>query len=195
MMRLMLAVLLLGACSILPEPKPVRYRFVVLEAIGAADPAPPGAAVSTVALRSVEMPSYLDSDELVSRSDANEIRYSRDERWGEPLVAAVPRVLGLDVSARLAADDVELLPQGSLADTWVDVTIQRFGPGTAGRAELHARWTVHARVQGAAVRAGEVRIVDEQGGPAAAGMSRLLGKLGDAIATDVHRQRVATRSP
>src|SRR5262249_15022804 len=113
-------VFLLGACSILPNPKPVRYRYMVLEPTGATDPPPVRASSSTVALRSVELPSSLDSDVVVTRTAKNEIGYSRDERWAEPLAAAVPRVLALDLSSRLAADDVEVLPQGSLAETWVE---------------------------------------------------------------------------
>lgn len=178
--------LLLGACSILPNPKPVRYRYLVLEATAVPDPAPARAPSSTLALRSVDLPSYLDSDVVVMRTAENEITYSRDERWGEPLATAVPRVLGLDLRSRLAADDVEVLPQGSLADTWVEIAIERFGPGAGGKAELSASWTLHGPGRAGEARAGEVRLVDAEGGPAAAGMSRLLGRLGDSIAADVH---------
>jgi hypothetical protein len=52
----------------------------------------------------------------------------------------------------------------------VEVAIPRFEPGPGGKAERHARWTIHERVQRRELRGGEVRLVDEQGGSAAAGM-------------------------
>jgi uncharacterized lipoprotein YmbA len=190
---LVAGVALLGACSILPNPKPVRYHYVVLEATGAGDPAPAREASGTVALRAVELPTYLDSDVVVRRTDRNEIGYSRDERWGEPLMEAVPRVLALDLRSRLVADDVEVLPQGSLADRWVEVSIERFEPGAGGNPELSARWTIHGRTRRGEMSGGEVRLVDREGGPAAAGMSRLLGRLGDSIAADLHASATAQK--
>lgn len=197
MMRKTLAtvtVLVLGACSILPEPRPARYRTLVLDVEPA--PAPPaGARTASVALRGVALPSYLDTDLLVTRAGDHEIRYSRDERWGEPLATAVPRILATDLDARLAGEGIELRPAGSSADAWVDVAIQRFEPGNGGRAELRARWTVHPRDGRAEVRSGEARLVDERGDSAAAGMSRLLGELGEAIAADVRGHILSARNP
>src|SRR5262249_43706246 len=184
MMRLVLTgMLILDACSILPEPKPVRYRTVVLDATKAG-PAPSRGPVATMALRAVELPRYLDADAVVMRTSANEIHYSRDERWGEPLTEAVPRVLAADLGMDLAAAGVELLPPGSRADSYVDVTIQRFEIRADGKAELRARWSLHDREHRAEPRAGDVYFVDEQGGPPAAGLSRLLGRFGEAIAAD-----------
>ena len=194
-MRLTLAtILFLGACSILPEPRPVRYRMMVLDV----EPVPAPAArarTATVALRGVELPSYLDTDLVVTRAGDNEIRYSKDERWGEPLAAAVPRILAADLEARLAGEGIELRPAGSSADTWVDVTIQRFEADGGGRTELRARWTVHEREARAEVKRGEARLVDDRSGSAAAGMSRLLGKLGEAIAADIRGDIVSARNP
>jgi len=189
----LIGVLFLAACSILPNPKPVRYHYVVLEPTEAPDPPPARTSSSTVALRSVDLPSYLDSDVVVTRTAENEIGYSRDERWGEPLASAVPRVLGLDLRSRLAGDEVEVLPQGSLADAWIEVAIERFEPGAGGKAELAARWTIHDRRRHGEVRVGEVRLVDGKGGPSATGMSRLLGRLGDSIAADLHEHAATAR--
>lgn len=196
MMRFTLATaLFLGACSILPEPKPVRYRTMVLDVEPAPAPArAAGTGTASVALRAVELPTYLDTDLLVMRAGHNEIRYSKEERWGEPLATAVPRILAADLEARLAGDGVELRPAGSSADAWVDVTIRRFEADGGGRTELRARWTLHER-EGAKVKTGEARLVDERGGSAAAGMSRLLGKLGEAIAADIRRDIVSARNP
>src|SRR5262249_28650017 len=150
------ATLLLGACSILPEPKPAHYRTVVLDAV---TPAAPAATGPTVALGAVELPAYLDTDAVVVRAAENEIRYARDERRGEPLTAAVPRILAAD----LGAGGVNVLPQGSRAERTVDVAIARFEAGADGRAELRARWTLRDREQ---VRGGEVHLVAERAGPA-----------------------------
>jgi len=197
MTRLALAAwMCLSGCSILPQPKPAHYQYVVLDATPAPRPtAAPRAAAATVALRGVELPSYLDRDVVVTRTAENEIRYSTDERWAEPLAEAVPRILALDLAPLLAADAVELAPRaGDLADTSVTVAIQQFERGATGRAELRARWTLHDRARRARVGGGEVQLVDEHGGPIAAGLSRLLGRLGEAIATDVRRARTSDDS-
>jgi len=175
---------LLAGCSILPEPKPVHYRYLVLEAMTPM-PGPPRAAGTTVELRGVELPSYIDVDAVVTRVDANEIGFSHDELWGEPLATALPRILALDLGSRLAADGVDLEPAGSQADASIDVMIRRFERGTAGRAEVWARWSVRDRARRGDITRGEVHLVDEEGRPVAIGLSRLLGKLGDAIAADV----------
>ena len=197
MMRLTLAtILVLGACSVLPEPKPVRYRTMVLDVEPVPRPArAAGARTATVALRAVELPTYLDTDRLVTRAGDNEIRYSKEERWGEPLATAVPRILTADLEARLAGEGVELRPAGSSADAWVDVAIQRFEADGGGRTELRARWTIHERETRAKVKSGEARLVDDRSGSAAAGMSRLLGKLGEAIAADLRGDIVTARNP
>ena len=198
MMRLTLAtvtVLALGSCSILPEPKPARYRTVVLDLEPGSTPGrAAGAPTASVALRAVELPAYLDTDRLVTRAGDNEIRYSKEERWGEPLATAVPRILAADLEARLAGEGVEVRPAGSSADAWVDVTIQRFEADGGGRTELRARWTVRERAGHAGVTYGETRLVDERGRSAAAGMSRLLGKLGEEIAADLRGDRFSALS-
>jgi uncharacterized lipoprotein YmbA len=176
---------LLAGCSILPEPKAVHYRYLVLEATTPM-PGPRRAAGTTVELRGV--------DAVVTRVDANEIGFSHDELWGEPLATALPRILALDLGSRLAADGVDLEPAGSQADARIDVAIQRFERGTAGRAEVWARWSVRDRARHGDITRGEVHLVDEERGPVAIGLSRLLGKLGDAIAADVRERddRAAT---
>jgi uncharacterized lipoprotein YmbA len=186
-LKLLAGILVLGACSILPEPKPVHYRTVILDP----EPAPARATearTGSVALRAVELPGYLDMDQLVMRTGDNEIRYSKDERWAEPLDAAVPRILTADLESRLGS---ELRPPGSSADAWIDVSIERFETDDTRRTELRARWAVHAHGE---VKTGEARLVDEQGKSAAAGMSRLLGKLGDAIAADIRGDTVTARN-
>ena len=198
MMRLTLAtvtVLALGSCSILPEPKPTRYRTVVLDVEPTSTSAQAATApTASVALRAVELPAYLDTDLLVTRAGDNEIRYSKEERWGEPLATAVPRILAADLEARLAGERVEVRPAGSSADAWVDVTIQRFEGDGRGRTELRARWTVREGAGHAEVKYGEARLVDERGRSAAAGMSRLLGKLGEAIAADIRGDTFSARN-
>ena len=131
---LLAGALLLGACSILPEPKSVRYRYMVLEATAMPDPAPR---------------ARLEVDRRAARRRAAELprrRRRRDahRRERDPLLArrALGRAAGdggaarprrSTSSSRLAGDDVELLPPGSLADTWVEVAIERFEPGDGGR--------------------------------------------------------------
>src|SRR5262249_49942392 len=129
----------------------------------------------------------------VMRTSANEIRYARDQRWGEALVESVPRVLQADIGAALAPAGVEVVARGSRADSYLDVSLQRFETGADARAELRARWSVHERGRPGEPRRGGVRLVDDRGGPPAAGLSRLLARLAGAIAADVRPAAAANR--
>lgn len=181
----------LCGCSVLPKPKPVRYEYLVLEASPPGGPAAAPDARATLALRAVELPGYLDRDEIVTRAGGNEVTYSRHERWAEPLATAVPRVLATELAPRLAARRISLAPlEGALADGWLTVAIERFERDAAGRAELRARWTLYDRERDARVAGGTVRLVDERPRNIAAGLSRLVGQLAEAIARDLRGWRV-----
>lgn len=82
--------LLLSGCNLLPEPQADSTRHYVLESAVAAN-APGGA--PRLGLRRVEVPAYLKSKAIVTRTAGNELRYAATARWAEPLEAGIARVL------------------------------------------------------------------------------------------------------
>jgi len=186
-----------AGCSVLPSPEVPDLDFVVLspvEAAAAADTV----ATTTVALDRVRMPAYLERPEVVTRVSDNEIEFSTRERWAETLAQAVPRVLALDLAAAVGGQGIAVSERlEGTAEYVVEVAIVRFERTAAGRAELHARWTLRG-AGGVAVDAGELRASEDvpaaragspPGAASAASLSRLLSKLGVRIAADIRQAR------
>lgn len=89
------AVLLLGACSLVPKPTPDPTRFFLLE-----DPVPvmeTGLIESSghvLGLLPTELPSYLLDQRAIAITDArNAVKFRDFDRWAEPLDEGVTRVL------------------------------------------------------------------------------------------------------
>jgi len=86
--------LFVAGCNVIPPPTPDATRYYVLTTI------PPKPATVTftgphwrVALRPVEIPSYLRGKAMLVRSGSNEIHYVDEARWAESLEAGLGRVL------------------------------------------------------------------------------------------------------
>jgi uncharacterized protein len=191
----------LAGCSVLPSPRAPTHDFIVLDPVDAAAPAARAATTAAVAIDRVRMPGYLERPEVVTRVSDHQIAFSPRERWGETLAEAVPRVLAIDLAAALAGDGIVVVDRGDgTAQRLVDVVILRFERTSAGRAELHARWTVRVAagdtIGGGELRTGEVMPPAPAGAVAGAAsaesLSRLLGQLGARIADDVRTPAAPT---
>ena len=185
------AVLAFTGCSVLPSPTRPQFDYLVLSSADTARSST--AANASVTLDAVELPNYLDRNEVVTRSSDNQIVFSPRERWAEALAVAVPRMLAHDLDAELAGTYPAATSDDSSSNEFsVEVHIDRFERTTAGNTELRAHWSVH--------RVGETTKVNDQlraedpltvgkngANEAAASLSRLLQKLAVAIAADNHR--------
>jgi len=143
-MAVLIGVLVLSAgCSIL-APRPDPSRFFVLEAIPPPSTLPvqsPGNGF--IGLGPIRLPDYLvDRREMIIRRNPTEVAPSKMDRWAEPLDVAIPRVLGLDLSAELGQERVVLYPwyetQGP--DFQVAIDFERFEIDADGNAALVARF-------------------------------------------------------
>lgn len=97
---LMAGAMLLGGCSLLPQPQADPTRYYVLTAGAAAttavaDPMNAPAKEGSLALgvKRVEIAPYLNGKDMVVREGGNEIAYQNFARWAEPLATGVGRVL------------------------------------------------------------------------------------------------------
>lgn len=117
------ALLLLGACNVIPpaQDDPTRY-FVLTDAPVAASHA---AGTARIALHGVGLAGYLKNRQIVVRTGANEIEFRDYRLWAEPLDAAVGRVLrsSLIASPQVAQVLSDPLTIGQERDYDVTVTV------------------------------------------------------------------------
>ncbi|MCC6849276.1 MAG: membrane integrity-associated transporter subunit PqiC [Deltaproteobacteria bacterium] len=135
---------LVAGCTLL-SPRHDPSRFYTLSARLPAALAPAGrAAPLSVTVGPVTLPAYLDRNEVAVRVSPSELRYALAERWAEPLVQNVTRVLVEDLGNALASDRVASVTTAPTVtpDFFVEVVIVRFEADVAGGATLTARWAV-----------------------------------------------------
>ena len=91
---LSLVCLLVGTgCNVIPTSQPDATRYYVLATLPAKPAATPAARQWRVALRPVDVPSFLRGKAMLVRQGGNEIHYADEARWAESLEAGVSRVL------------------------------------------------------------------------------------------------------
>ena len=137
------AALAVAGCTLL-SPRHDPSRFYTLSArVPAAAPAGRAEPLSVV-VGPVTLPAYLDRNEVAVRVSPTELTYALAERWAEPLVQNVTRVLVEDLGNALTSDRVASVTTtpSVTPDFWVEVVFVRFEPDAAGNAQLTARWAV-----------------------------------------------------
>jgi uncharacterized protein len=136
------AIAMLFGCGPILAPRPDTSKFFVLTP--AAD-APSTAAASNgpaIGLGPVRIPAYLERHEVATRT-ANEVTFSANDRWAEPLPESFTRVLAADLAAQLNTDQVAYHPWfGSNVDYRIEVEVERFERDDKGSTNLAARWMV-----------------------------------------------------
>ncbi len=195
MMRIVLPVLavaLATGCSLL-SPEPDRSRFFVLSAdVGAPTPAP-GARHLMVGVGPISIPGYLDRNEIVTRLNSEELRYSTLDRWAEPLTEGIERVMTENLIALLPDDLVLRFPWLVTApvDYQVQLGVRRFEADEQGNAQFAVRWTIREPRTGR-YRVARESVVHEPGNGAdpdvaVRALSRALLDLSHDIAAEIQR--------
>ena len=137
-------------CSVL-APRPDRSRFFNLAAMSAmsgdrdAAHAPSAAAPAVMyGLGPIELPAYLDRNELATRVSPTEVTYSTTERWAEPLAETFTAVLLQDLCVLL--DTNRILPYpwagSGRVDYQIEINVLQFDDDVSGNTRLIARWRV-----------------------------------------------------
>jgi uncharacterized lipoprotein YmbA len=129
------ATLLLCGCGTFPLPK----VYVLGDQAGPK----PGVTDETgrphLELKTVTVPDYLDTTDILRRSASNEVITSPTGRWGERASIGITRVLATDLAARLPNVVIESRGAYEPARRLL-VDVQRFEVGGDGRCTLTARW-------------------------------------------------------
>ncbi len=131
------AALLLSGCGTFPLP-----RTYVL---GDLDRSTPGvvdeAGMTHIELKTVTVPDYLDTTDIVRRTASNEVTTSATGQWSERLSLGITRALALDLARRLPQMVIESRSAYEPARR-LFVDVERFEIGEDGRCTLTARWRV-----------------------------------------------------
>jgi uncharacterized lipoprotein YmbA len=123
-----------------------RESFYTLSAGAAAENEAPAAAkgAPSIAVGPVSLPDVVDRPQLVVHLAANRVTILEQQRWAEPLKAAIPRIIAENLSQLLGTSKVSAYPQAPVGepDYRVHVDIQRFESAPGGPVTVDARWTV-----------------------------------------------------
>ncbi len=154
--RLTAPVLLLPFLCGCIRPVSPPARHYVLEsapAIGAARSHSTGFRKLVLGVGPVEIPSYLDRPQIVTRPAPAVADLAEFDRWAEPLREALPRVLAENLSMLLGTDNVHLYPwkRSIPVDVQVMVQVIRFEGNCGGGVDLIARWSLRDEKERAAV--------------------------------------------
>ena len=175
------ATLALAGCGGSPE-----MRHYVLSAEAAPSPEPGAARVS---VGPVAIPDLVDRPDLVVRAGPNRVLIADQDRWGEPLREAVPRVLAANLQRHLGPRYAVTDGRPASAAVRVAVDIRHFDAVAGGEVTVHADWSL--RPGKGPERLGQSRIsapVAESGYTGiAAAFSRALDELAAEIAAAIRR--------
>ena len=131
--------ILLAACA---------SRPVALIALPPAEHAlthePDTTSMTTVALRPVMLPGYLDNYPVVMRRDDANVVVSKETEWSERLSDGVQRVLRGALSQRLGPSRVLIPGDGRIPDAELTVEFLMLDP-QHGVVSLDAKWTYSCR--------------------------------------------------
>jgi uncharacterized lipoprotein YmbA len=136
-----------GCAALAPRADPSSYYILAAlpEADLAADKNTVGIkAHFSVGLGPIELPGYLDRQQIATRTSTNRLSYSENNRWAAPLSESFSRVLEQNISHHLNPARVIQFPWQSndAPDYQVKIEVFQLEADSNQEAWLTARWTV-----------------------------------------------------
>lgn len=169
-------------------------KFYTLTSVAAQKPAEKGddtAKNMAVAIGPVEIPEYLDRQEIVTRAEQNQLILSEFNLWGGSLKTDVHRVLIENTSYYLAAEGIPVISwKAGFTEAYrVPVQVVRFDGSLNDSIVLKARWAI-AEKEGRSLehfRESNITVPVKGGsyGSVVAAMSEALGELSREIAEGI----------
>ena len=140
-----------GGCAAF-APRADPSSFYILGALPEADFAADKLAVAikanfSLGLGPIELPGYLDRQQIATRTSTTRLSYSETERWAAPLAESFSRVLGQNISHLLNPAQMIQFPWQSndAPDYQVKIEVLQFEANSNQQAWLTARWSVNDR--------------------------------------------------
>nr|WP_320192850.1 PqiC family protein [uncultured Desulfobacter sp.] len=130
--------MMVSGCGLSPQSS-----FYLLKGTAPSTPLDQAGPDLSVGIGFVDLPTYLDRAEIVTRKSGNAMTVNEFQRWGAPLAHQIREKLMMDLSALLGTARVVLSPwERALSPEYqVDVTLLRFELND-GRAVMDALWYV-----------------------------------------------------
>ena len=132
------APLLLAACGLAPV-KDTSVNHLL-------DPTIPERQITgaspAIAISRPALPSYLDRQQLVSRSDGSQLQMSNYHLWAEPLDAAISRVTSINLGRLENSLNIQPVESFVTLDyqSLLEIRISRFEPDSSGHLILECTW-------------------------------------------------------
>ncbi len=189
---------LLWGCGTFPLPKVYVLGDPSPSTAGVADEA----GLPHIELKTVSVPDYLDTTDILRRTGANEVIRSPTGQWGERVSLGITRVLAIDLARR--SPNVVIESRGTFEPSLrLLVDVERFEIGADGRCTLTARWRVAAlgdKVQPNSERGTFVETATSQTDAAAAlamtsAIDQLARQITLTVQASVQRSGAATSPP
>ena len=141
--------LLLISCGAL---KPVKDTSVhhLLEAV--IPERPVTGASPAIAISRPSLPSYLDRQQLVSRSGDGQLQMNSYHLWAEPLDAAISRVTATNLGRLTNSLNIQPVENFVTLDyqTLLEIRVSRFEPDSSNKLVLECTWKLQPVVGGVA---------------------------------------------
>jgi len=136
-----------GCASFAPRADPSSFYILgaLAETNFAADKNTAGIKANySVGLGPIELPGYLDRQQIATRTSTNRLSYSETDRWAAPMAESFSRVLAQNISQLLNPARVIQFPwqHGDVPDFQVKIEVLQFEANSDQQAWLAARWTV-----------------------------------------------------
>jgi uncharacterized protein len=139
---------------------------------------------TTILLRQVVVPGYLDAYPVIIGRDGNTLIVSHRMEWAEPLADAVARVLRDALSQRMSAARVLIAGDGHIPDADLSVEFLALDP-QHGALRLDAKWSFACTVRDRTIHAGrtafEIPLEAATAPAVATATAEALGRLADVL--------------
>ena len=129
------------------------------------------------------------SSGAATRLSADEVRYSDESRWAEPLGPGITRVLVLDLARLVGPTRVASYRAAGHTGAAYRLTVEvsRFDVSAAGEAVLAAHWTVEQTATGNVVTTRDTRLTRRTHGDGAEAAVAALSATLDAFSQEIAR--------
>jgi uncharacterized protein len=134
---------LVAACA---GPSP-RSNYYLLNALPEQETGQAATAASdglSIGIGPISLPDYLDRQQIVIRTDPNEVSFSEFDRWAEPLINKFMRVFKEDLVDRLRTDTIFVYPwpPDAVFEFQVAAEVTRFDAHPGDSAQLDVQWMI-----------------------------------------------------
>ena len=141
----------------------------------------------TIGIGPVELPAYLDRQQIVTRVSPNELHLAGFDEWAEPLKDNLTRVLVENLSVLLSKDLFTIFHfrDPEPIDYQVGVEVMRFDGSLAGDASLLVRWTIFGEEDKKLLLTRKSSFKEATGGPGYEALVAAQSKTVEALALEI----------